>query len=102
MINYILNNFVRQISGGNIQIYDKHDINHININVFLLLKNYIIDNIIRLELSDNNIYILTFESNNTAIMALSKLQVEIDLAKLNVGSSGIKNINAQLPLIYSS
>jgi len=101
MANYVLNNFVRQLSGGNIQLFDKFDVNQINVNVLIITQNYIIDNYIRLESSDNTVHILYFNDNNEAILALSKLQVEIDIAKTS-GSGNITNLYAQLPLVYDN
>ena len=103
MANYVLNNFVRQLSSGNIQLFDKYDINQININVFIITKNYIVENYIRIESSDNTVHIIDFNDSNEVILALAKLQVEIDIAKLGVSvGGGITDINAQLPLVYSN
>jgi len=102
MANYVLNNFVRQLSGGNIQLFDKYDVTQININVFIITQNYVINNYIRLESSDNTTHIIDFSDNNEANMALSKLQVEIDIAKNSGGGGGIANIYAQLPLVYDN
>jgi len=103
MANYVLNNFVRQLSGGNIQLFDKYDINQININVFIITQNYIVENYIRIESSDNTVHIIDFNDSNEVILALAKLQVEIDIAKLGVSvGGGITDINAQLPLVYSN
>ena len=104
MANYVLNNFVRQLSSGNIQIFDRYDINQINVNVISITQNYVVNNYIRLESSDNSVHIIDFNDNNEATMALSKLQVEIDIAKSisGGGGGGITNINAQLPLVYDN
>jgi len=102
MANFVLNNFVRQLSGGNIQLFDKYDINQINVNVLIITQNYVVDNYIRLESSDNNTHIIDFNDNNEAILALAKLQVEIDIAKTSGGGGNISNLYAQLPLVYDN
>ena len=88
MANYVLNNFVRQLSNGNIQLFDRFDINQIDVNVLIITQNYVINNYIRLESSDNTTHIIDFSSNSEAIMALAKLQVEIDIARVTVGKFG--------------
>ena len=102
MTNYVLNNFVRQLSNGYIQLFDQYDFNRIDLNVSSITNNYVIDNCIRIETNNINIYILDFKDNNEATIALSKFQVELDINKISSGTGSSVNISVELPLLYNN
>ena len=99
MANYILNNFIRQITNG-IQLFDKYQNINYNITTSDILETIIIFNNVVIRTKNSSDVIIDFSSPDEANLALLKLQVELDIS-LGVGgggNGGFTNLNAQLPL----
>ena len=82
-MNFSLETFLKPLTTTDllIRIFNTNGILYNSINPFSVLRTYVSNNLLNINLNRNQIFTLNFDTENNAKQALSKLQAQIDILK---------------------
>jgi hypothetical protein len=82
-MNFSLNTFLKPLTATDllIRIFNTNGILYNSINPFSVLRTYVSNNLLNINLNRNQTFTLNFETEDNAKQALFKLQAQIDILK---------------------